>query len=144
MQMTLEISIIFRLLFLSLVNWFAIKMSDVYLPLGHQWAPLSSHLAIFTLWMWGSHSWASLFTPAGISNPCAVRPHLEYHIWVWSPQHRRDVDLLERIQRRDTKMIQGMEHLLYEDRLGELGLCSLEKRRLWGDLNGLLVSKMRL
>jgi len=52
---------------------------------------------------------------------------------MWSPQHRRDADLLEHIQRRVTKMIQGMEYLSYEDRLRELGLFS-PKRRLWGNL----------
>ena len=63
-----------------------------------------------------------------------VRPHLEHCIQMWSPQYRRDMDLLECIQRRATEMIQGMKHLSYEDRLRELGLFSLEKRRLQSDL----------
>ena len=46
-----------------------------------------------------------------------VRPHLEYCVQMWSPQNRRHMELLECIQRRATKMIQGMEHLSYEDRL---------------------------
>jgi len=63
-----------------------------------------------------------------------LRPHLEYCIQMWSTQYRRVIDLLEHVQKMDTKMIQGVEQLSYEDRLRELGLISLEKRRLQGDL----------
>ncbi|XP_021239432.1 mitochondrial import inner membrane translocase subunit Tim10 B isoform X2 [Numida meleagris] len=64
---------------------------------------------------------------------CAVRPHLEHCAQVWSPQYRRDRELLGSVQRRATKMIPGMEQLSYEDRL-RAGAERWERRRLQGEL----------
>ena len=61
-----------------------------------------------------------------------VRPKLEYCIQVWSPYLRKDIDMIERVQRRATKMIEGLSKLGYDERLRKTG--SLEKRRVRGDL----------
>ena len=63
-----------------------------------------------------------------------VRPHLDYAVQFWSPYYRMDINRLESIQRRMTKMIQGIRNLEYKDRLKRLKLHSLERRRVRGDL----------
>jgi ribonuclease P/MRP protein subunit RPP40 len=63
-----------------------------------------------------------------------VRLHLEFGIQAWRPYLRKDIDLLEGVQRRATKMIPSLKFKSYEDRLKELELTTLETRRLRGDL----------
>jgi len=63
-----------------------------------------------------------------------MRPYLEYCIHAWSPQQKKDIELLKWVQRRVTKLISGLEYLSHKERPRELGLFSLEERKFQGDL----------
>ena len=63
-----------------------------------------------------------------------VRPVLEYGQEIWSPHLQKDIDILEKVQQRATKLIPELEELPYEDRLSQLKLYSLKARRQRGDM----------
>jgi ribonuclease P/MRP protein subunit RPP40 len=63
-----------------------------------------------------------------------VRPHLDYCIQVWRPHLEKDIEVLERVQRRMTRMVEGCKDLSYERRLKKIGLTTLETRRVRADL----------
>jgi len=63
-----------------------------------------------------------------------VRPHLEYCVPIWSPHYQKDIELIEGVQRRATKLIDDVRSLHYEEHIKKLNLMTLEKRRHRSDL----------
>jgi hypothetical protein len=63
-----------------------------------------------------------------------IRPHLEYGSVIWSPHLKRDIDALEKVQRRATRLVPELRHLSYSDRLKSLNLPTLKFRRERADI----------
>lgn len=64
--------------------------------------------------------------PAPLLSPGEM--HLESCVVFWAPQDKREVELLKQVQQRVTKMMKGLEHLCYKEKLRELGLFGFEKK----------------
>ena len=67
-----------------------------------------------------------------------MHPHLKFAIQTWRPYKQKLIDNLEKVQRRATRMIEGMEGVICGERLRRTNLSSLEMRRLKADLTEVL------
>ncbi|KAK4293458.1 hypothetical protein Pmani_033846 [Petrolisthes manimaculis] len=63
-----------------------------------------------------------------------VRPVMDYGVQSWSPYLVKDIQALEKVQRRATKLVPELSHLPYEERCQRLGLQTLSDRRKRGDM----------
>ena len=74
-----------------------------------------------------ANTWKNLYTSY-------IRPHLEFAVPVWNPYAKGDIEKLEKIQHKATKVSHTLKNLDYQSRCKELNLTTLEKRRTRGDL----------
>ena len=63
-----------------------------------------------------------------------VRPKMEFSVAAWAPWLQKDAEVLEKVQKRMLRMVSGVRGTTYEERLREVGLPTLEERRVRGDM----------
>ncbi|KAK4826812.1 hypothetical protein QYF61_011620 [Mycteria americana] len=88
-------------------GWDALVSSDAFPMLVHGWKKANRLLGCTQ----------SSVDSRSRERSALVRPPPEHCIQLWGPQHKTDMDLLERVQRRDTEMVRGLEPLCYGERL---------------------------
>ena len=63
-----------------------------------------------------------------------IRPHIEYGNIIWNPRFKKDIEAIERVQRRATTLVHNVRNMSYSDRLKVLKIPSLTYRRFIGDM----------